>query len=103
MLKNMELTQGRTMSEAIMLALTKKGMDRQDAHELIRGLAIKSQVERQPFKKVLLRDEIVKKMLSEREVDEALEPRNYLGTAVEQVEVAIEGTKKERKARGLTD
>ena len=103
MLRNMELTQGRTMSEAIMLALAKKGMNRQDAHELIRGLAIKSQVEKQPFKKILLRDETVNKLLSERDVDEALEPRNYLGTAVEQVELAVERTKKERKARGLTD
>lgn len=103
MLKNMGLTQGRTMSEAIMLALTRKGMNRQEAHELIRGLAIRSQIEKQPFKRVLMRDKTVNKMLSEREVDEALEPRNYLGTAVEQVEVAIEKTKRERKARGLTD
>lgn len=99
MLKNIELTQGRTMSEAVMLALTRKGMSRQKAHELIRGLAIESQVGRQPFKKVLLENETVEKMLSEKEVEEALEPRNYLGTAVEQVELAIEKTKQERKAR----
>ena len=103
MLKNIELTQGRTMSEAVMLALARKGMSRQKAHELIRGLAIKSQVEKQPFKKIILGNETVKKMLSEKEVDEALEPRNYLGTAVEQVELAIEKTKQERKAGGLTD
>ncbi len=103
MLRNMMLTQGRTMSEAVMLAMTRKGTSRQDAHELIRGLAIKSQAGGQPFRKVLLENETVRKVLTEKEVDAALEPRNYLGTAVEQVERAIGKTRQERKARGLAD
>ncbi len=102
MRRNIRLTQGRTMSEAVMLALTKKGMSRQEAHELIRGLAIRSQIEKQPFKRTLLGDATVNKRLSEEEVDEALEPRNYLGTAIEQVDFAIEKTKQERRIRGLT-
>jgi adenylosuccinate lyase len=86
MLKNVELTQGRVMSEAVMIALAKKGVDRQEAHELLRKLAIKSEVERRSFREVLLEDRVVCKSLSEREVDHALNPRNYLGTAVKQVE-----------------
>jgi adenylosuccinate lyase len=86
MLKNVELTQGRAMSEAVMIALTKKGVSRQDAHELLRRLALKSEVERRSFREVLLEDRVVCKSLSEREVDHALNPRNYLGTAVKQVE-----------------
>ena len=86
MLKNVELTQGRVMSEAVMIALAKKGVSRQDAHELLRKLAIKSEVERRSFREVLLEDKFVCKSLSEREVDHALNPRNYLGTAVKQVE-----------------
>ena len=103
MWKNVELTQGRTMSEAVMLTLTWKGMDRQRAHELIRGLTIKSEVEKLPFREVLLKNDLVKRMLSKKEIDEALDPRNYLGTAVEQVELAIKKTKQEREARGLLD
>jgi adenylosuccinate lyase len=99
----MELTQGRTMSEAVMLALARKGMDRQKAHELIRGLAMKSDVEKRPFKEILAENSTVRKMLSEREIDEALDPRNYLGTAVKQVELVVKKTKQERKVRGLTD
>ena len=76
-----------------MLSMTRKGVSRQDAHELIRGLAIKSQAGGQPFRKVLLENEAVRKVLTEKEVDEALEPRNYLGTAVEQVERIIEKIK----------
>jgi adenylosuccinate lyase len=41
MMKNLDLTQGRIMSEAIMITLTEKGMSRQEAHELLRGLTIK--------------------------------------------------------------
>lgn len=99
MLKNIELSQGRTMSEAVMLALTRKGMNRQEAHELIRTLTIRSESEGQPFKETLLKNETVRKMLSEKEIDAALDPRNYLGTAIKQVESVIQRTKQERKAR----
>ncbi len=103
MLHNMELTQGRMMSEAVMLVLTRKGMSRQEAHELVRRLAMKSDVEKRLFKAVLLEDNAVRDMLSEKEIDKVLDPRNYLGTTVKQVELAVEKTKHERKARGLID
>ena len=103
MLENMQITQGRMMSEAVTLALARKGMNRQEAHELIRGLAMKSDVERRPFKKILVENGVVQKMLSEGEIDEALDPRNYLGTAIKQVEMAVKRTKRERKARRLAD
>ena len=34
MLQNLSLTQGSAMSEAVMMALTKKGVNRQEAHEI---------------------------------------------------------------------
>ena len=101
MLRNMELTKGRMMSEAVMLALARKDMGRQEAHELVRRLAMKSDVEKRLFKTVLLEDSAVRDMLSEKEIDNVLDPRNYLGTTVKQVELAVEKTKQERKARGL--
>ena len=101
MRRNMELTQGRVMSEAVMIALTRKGMDRQKAHELIRALAIKSRVENKAFKDVLLEDDAVCRLLDEKEIDEALDPENYLGTAKEQIESVIKRTMRERKARGI--
>jgi adenylosuccinate lyase len=101
MKQNIGLTQGRCMSEAVMMALTKKGMDRQEAHEHLRVLTIKSETEERPFKTVLLRDKEVRKLLSEKEITNALDPRNYLGTAVQQVERMVKKTMNERKARGL--
>ena len=101
MKRNIELTQGRCMSEAVMTALTNKGMDRQEAHEHLRVLTIKSETEEQPFKTVLLTDGKVRKLLNKREIDKALNPMNYLGTAVKQIEQMVEKTMNERKARGL--
>ena len=103
MRKNIDLTQGRAMSEAVMIALVGKGVGRQEAHEILRKLAIKSQAEKQSFKKILQEDKIVRAHLSEREIDKALNPRNYLGTVVEQVEIVVKKTRRERKARGLID
>jgi adenylosuccinate lyase len=103
MLKNMKLTQGRMMSESVMLVLARKGMDRQKAHGLIRGLSIKSDAEKRSFKEVLVEDSTVQKMLNEKEIDEALNPRNYLGTAIKQVELVVKKTKRERRTRGLAD
>jgi adenylosuccinate lyase len=102
MLRNIELTQGRVMSEAVMIALTKKGMSRQEAHELLRKLTIKSETERRHFKEILREDKIVSGKLVEKEIDEALKPKNYLGTAKEQVARIVKQTVKERRARGLT-
>jgi adenylosuccinate lyase len=86
MLRNIDLTQGRVMSEAVMMSLTRKGMDRQEAHELLRRLTIKSELEKRHFREILLEDKFVRSKLSEKEIDEALNPKNYLGTATEQAE-----------------
>lgn len=103
MRKNIELTQGRIMSEALMLALTRKGMSRQEAHELVRRLAIKSADEKRPFKDVIMEDDRVTSLLSMEEIEEALDPEMYLGTAVKQVELAIKKTLEERRDRGLEE
>jgi adenylosuccinate lyase len=86
MLRNMDLTQGRAMSEAVMMSLTAKGVNRQEAHELLRKLTIKSEVEKRHFREILLEDTFVSGKLSKKEIDEALNPKNYLGTAVKQAE-----------------
>jgi adenylosuccinate lyase len=86
MLHNLDLTQGRLMSEAVMMALVRKGVNRQAAHEMLRKLTIKSEVERRHFREILLEDAFLSGKLSEKEIDETLNPRNYLGTAVKQAE-----------------
>jgi adenylosuccinate lyase len=86
MLQNLVLTQGRAMSESVMMVLTKKGVNRQEAHEMLRKLTIQSAFEKKDFKQVLLEDKFVSSKLDEKEIDQALNPKNYLGTAVKQAE-----------------
>jgi len=91
MLQNLNLTQGRAMSEAVMMALTKKGVNRQEAHELLRKLTIQSALEKGEFKQILLQDKLVSSKLSGKEMDAALDPKNYLGTAIKQAEKFAKG------------
>jgi len=86
MLQNLSLTQGRAMSELVMMALAKKGVNRQDAHEMLRKLTIQSALDKKDFKQVLLEDKFVSSKLTEKEIDQALNPKNYLGTSVKQAE-----------------
>jgi len=86
MLRNISLSQGRALSESVMMALSRKGVNRQDAHELLRKLTLKSELEKRQFKETLLENEFVRSKLSEQEITAALNPRNYLGTAVGQAE-----------------
>jgi adenylosuccinate lyase len=86
MLHNLGLTQGRSMSEAVMMALVRKGVDRQAAHERLRKLTIKSEGEKRHFREILLEDVFVSGRLNEKEIEDALNPKNYLGTAVKQAE-----------------
>jgi len=87
--KNLALTRGMNMAEHVMMGLVKKGIGRQEAHELLRGAAIKTMKENKTYKEVLLENEIIKKNFTEKELDWYLDPKNYLGTAVEQVENVI--------------
>jgi adenylosuccinate lyase len=91
MIANLSLTEGRSMSESVMMALVKKGIYRQEAHEMLRQLTIKSAAEKKPFKQVLLEDKTVSSKLSQKEIDQALNPKSYLGTAVKQAEKFAKG------------
>jgi adenylosuccinate lyase len=100
---NLGLTQGRAMSEAVMIALVENGMNRQEAHELLRVLAIRSETAKQHFKNTLTEDKIIREKLTKDEIARALSPHRYLGTALKQVDLVVKKTQRERKARGLVD
>jgi adenylosuccinate lyase len=74
------------MSESVMMALVHKGVNRQEAHEMLRKLTIQSAVAKQEFKETLKADPLVSSKLTEKEIAAALNPKNYLGTAVKQAE-----------------
>ena len=91
--ENLERQRGLNMSEAVMIALTRKGMSRQEAHEVLRRLSMKAYEENRHLKDVLLEDEKIRELLSEEEVEELVKPENYLGTALERVERVVESVR----------
>lgn len=93
---NLKITQGRTMSESVMMQLVKKGMNRQEAHELLRKLAIASELGNRHFKETLAENNRVREFLKPDEIYSALDPEKYLGTAVQQVDLMIQKTMDER-------
>lgn len=78
---NLESTKGLVMAEAVIMALGRKGMGRQDAHELLRQLSLKAKEEDRPLREVLLEDANVTSLLGEKDLDAALDPANYLGVS----------------------
>ncbi len=87
--RNLELTQGLCMSESVMIGLVEKGMGRQEAHELLRQAAQETLKSGSALRETLTKEGTVLKYLTEQELEERLDPENYLGTAKAQVEKAI--------------
>ena len=88
--QNLEAQKGLNLSEAVMVALTLKGISRQEAHEMLRESAMRAYETGEEYLEVLKRDEKIRKYLSENELEKLLRPENYLGTAVRRVESVIE-------------
>ncbi|MCW3980744.1 MAG: adenylosuccinate lyase [Candidatus Bathyarchaeota archaeon] len=96
---NLKITQGRIMSESVMMQLVRKGMNRQEAHELLRKLAIESELGSRYFKEILAENNRIREFLKSDELDSALDPEKYLGTAVQQIGLMIQKTIDEREVR----
>jgi len=84
--RNLEMTKGRCMAESVMVELTERGLDRQQAHELVREIAMDSFKRDKPFPDLLLSNKKIMRVLTEDEVKEALDFGEYTKEAVRQVE-----------------
>jgi adenylosuccinate lyase len=89
MKRNLDLTGGAILTEAVMMALARKGMGRQKAHELIRGISTKAAREGRPVKELLLESREVTAYLSKGEIDSLMKPENYLGHSGEIISRAV--------------
>jgi|GEM_PF-3114836 Adenylosuccinate lyase (EC 4.3.2.2) len=77
------------MAESVMIDLTRRGMNRQDAHERIRLASMQALAEGRPLAEVLGKDPEVIRFCSQAEIAALLSPDAYIGTAVEQVQAVI--------------
>ncbi len=84
--RNLNLLHGLNMAENVMVELAKKGVGRQQAHEIMRRASMKAFEEKRELVDVLLEQKVVTEHLSAEEIRSLLDPHKYIGTAVEQVE-----------------
>ena len=90
MWSNLQRAGSVIMAESIMMALVSKGMGRQDAHELIRKCSMDAQKACEDFKSHLMANGSVTALMSEAELDLALDPKLYLGSTLTTVDNILE-------------
>jgi adenylosuccinate lyase len=91
--RNLNMSGGKIMAENLMMTLVEKGMGRQDAHELLRTIAMESYEKKLAYRDLLVKNKKVIEHMKPKEIDSALDPKNYIGTAVEQVERVVANLK----------
>lgn len=92
--RNLNLTNGQILSEKIMVELVKKGIGRQEAHEILRKCGIESRKEGKSLKETIMKEPSVNELFTVKELDEWLDPKNYIGTAIAQVEKVVKELRK---------
>lgn len=103
MTRNLDLTRGRIMSEAVMMKLARKGMGRKKAYELMRELSKKSFMENKSLLEVLRENHEVTEYISSEELEGIFEPKNYLGKQRELISRAISYARLKIKERIICD
>ncbi|OTQ31662.1 adenylosuccinate lyase [Gilliamella apicola] len=88
MLENLLMQNGLLLSEKVMFEIGKR-LGKQTAHHLVYNCAMQAFEQNRAFKDVLLDDPLLNKEFSVAELDNWLEPINYLGTAPEKVQQVI--------------
>lgn len=99
MKKNLEMTKGLNMAEAVMIELTWRGMNRQEAHSLLRRCSALAIANDQPLIEVLSREPAITKFISREELGELLDYRRYLGRATAIVDKVVKELEPHTKAQ----
>lgn len=84
--RNLMLLHGLNMAENVMVELAKKGVGRQQAHEIMRQSSMIAFEEKRELADVLLESSLVTQHLTAQQISSLLDPHQYIGTAVSQVE-----------------
>lgn len=87
--QNLDLLRGINMAESVMIELTKKGMGRQQAHELIREKSMIALASGIRLSDLLAEIPDVTEYIEKEELIRLFSPESYIGTSVEQVERVI--------------
>jgi len=89
---NLERLDGMVYSEALLLAMVRKGADRQEAYRLVQGAAMRSRANDRPFRAELGADDGVAEWLTADEIDRAMSLDHHLaGIAITYRALGLDG------------
>ena len=71
--KNLRLTKGIIFSQRVLLALTNKGLSREDAYKKVQIKTLKAWEDKNDFKEMLLNDKEIRKYLSDDDINECFD------------------------------
>ena len=91
--KNLNLTKGACLAEKVMIELVDKGIGRQEGHETLRQAAIQARKEDRFMYEILIEDNNIKNKFTKQELKDLLDPINYIGKALEQIDNLIDNLK----------
>ena len=95
MRRNLDLTKGYVLSEAVMLALARY-LGKQTAHRVIYELSMRGVEQGLTFRQALVGDERVTAHLSEVEIDSLLDYRSHIGQIPEMIERVVQNAENAR-------
>ena len=90
MRQNLENTGGLPMAEAFVISLGKTKLGRQEAHELVRTITMDAEKEQKTFSEAIQENQVVKKYISDSEIEKCLIPDNYIGHSEEIVDKVLD-------------
>ncbi|KXB04530.1 adenylosuccinate lyase [candidate division MSBL1 archaeon SCGC-AAA833F18] len=92
--QNLKLTQGLNMAEAVMIEVTRRGMDRQKAHKALRECTSYALREGVSLSSALQQNGEILEHISKEEIRDLLNPKKYLGNAENTVKKVIKNLEK---------
>lgn len=99
MLRNLERGCGLQMSEALMMALAKP-LGRDEAHQLIAGLASDARSRDVSFREIVKKHPVVSRHLSPEAISRCLDYRGYVGLAPRLVDRVLAAQRRTKRSRG---
>ncbi len=91
MLQNMELTRGLVFSQAVLLALTRKGLTREQAYDIVQRNAMRTWAGEGSFRELLEADAELRERITTADLDEMFDPARLLRHAEAVFERVLKG------------
>lgn len=97
MRENLDMQHGMAMSEAVMFKLFQKTGRKLESHQWVKECSFEASRKKIPIKEVLLEHTEIAKHLTVQDIEDALNPENYLGTIPQQVDAVINEINRKRR------